>query len=549
MNMKTAKWTTGLLMTALLSACGIGADNGESICPDSNRVLVDGHKYCVMDQEIIEKGFVCPADLSYRHEIPGTNGGIACSDQAQLPSGDEQKLKDIIITPPNQNPWLNHTPEPGNNITVGCQMPAPDHQECAMDSDCEAGKTCVVSATQECVPSSCSCDEASGEWICTADCGSRNVCVDAEPAPACDPAQDPSWQECTVDSDCPEDEQCVIADQDACLPSSCGCDETTGQWTVCTEDCNPRYECSPQTEPQGCGDDSQVFCAALPEPCPEGLIREARGGCWGECVDPVTCEAPAYPCTDGSQLSCRQAEPECADGQTPEIVNGCYGECVDAATCEVTAPCGTGQEILCDGLPPECASGLIAEVANGCYTGSCVDPETCEPGPACSATEPVLCNALPPACGAGQIPEVDEGCYTGRCLDATTCEPAAQICGGEPDPSFNRCYTDDDCANAQVCNPTATLECAPSSCFCDETSGTWGCTEDCAPGICGDAPTCQGPDPSEQECTVDADCPGADNKCVLSDAAVCVPSACSCDETGQWLCTADCGPSYQCSVE
>jgi hypothetical protein len=42
----------------------------------------------------------------------------------------------------------------------------------------------------------------------------------------------------------------------------------------------------------GCGDGSLLVCEIFPADCPQGLVHEVVGGCFGECVDPDTCEPP-----------------------------------------------------------------------------------------------------------------------------------------------------------------------------------------------------------------------------------------------------------------
>lgn len=109
-------------------------------------------------------------------------------------------------------------PNPVGCLTAGC----PDGQECVAD--------------QGCAPSSCGCHAETGDWICSSDCGG-GVCVarngDAGEGATC---KGPNPAGC-VQTGCPDGQECVTDDADACTPSSCGCDPATDTW-ICTTDCN-----------------------------------------------------------------------------------------------------------------------------------------------------------------------------------------------------------------------------------------------------------------------------------------------------------------------
>lgn len=108
-----------------------------------------------------------------------------------------------------------------------------------------------------------------------------------------------------------------------------------------------------------------------------------------------------------------------------------------------------------------------------------------------------------------------------------------------PDPSTLGCDDATTCPSGMVCDPNA---CHPSTCSCDPATGDWQCTADCGYGSCvpdTGAPVCTTPDPSK----------GCENGCdegQVCDPNACRPSACSCDETGNWICTADCGDGGTC---
>jgi hypothetical protein len=88
---------------------------------------------------------------------------------------------------------------------------------------CPQGEVCV---DQGCAPSECGCD-ASGQWLCTLDCGG-GICV-----PDSAGCSEPNPVGCKVQG-CPPGEVC--ADQ-GCAPSVCSCDASVDSW-ICTADCN-----------------------------------------------------------------------------------------------------------------------------------------------------------------------------------------------------------------------------------------------------------------------------------------------------------------------
>lgn len=61
--------------------------------------------------------------------------------------------------------------------------------------------------------------------------------------------------------------------------------------------------------------------------------------------------------------------------------------------------------------------------------------------------------------------------FGGECIDGQYCN--------EPCPAENSCIDKSDCAPGQTCEP----DCLPSQCWCDQATGEWACTDDCA-GLC-----------------------------------------------------------------
>lgn len=452
----------GLALVVLsAAACGPTEPAPQtSTCPDENRVLIGDHKYCVIDQSIIEKGFSCPMDLSYRHDVPGVNGA-ACSDQRELPKQDIEPLKDLVQDPPGSGSWLNN-PEPDpmpdpDPDPVTCTTPNPADAGCSNDAECGAGESCQATDVQVCVPSSCSC-ESGDAWVCTEDCGELKECAPVQSTSCV--GSDPSEQECAIDADCAGDQVCGFSAIEVCVPSACGCDEASGEW-LCTADCGQNRACTDPEPVAPCSDGLEIICDAVAGPCPTGLIRETTDGCFGECVDPVSCESPV---------------PMCGGTSDPS-----YQECNVDADCEGDAVCGISDLAVCVssscdcneasgswGCDDDCQSARFCEEAD-----SGTDPDQCGDG------TQALCNAIPGICPVGQVREVVNGCY-GGCVEEATCDSPAEACGGIPDPSYQPCSQDVDCGAGNVCQPTGDAVCVPSTCFCDDPAGgVWGCTEDC----------------------------------------------------------------------
>jgi hypothetical protein len=214
---------------------------------------------------------------------------------------------------------------------------------CGNGTTCPTGMVCDPNA---CHPSLCSCDAATGDWMCTADCG-QGSCVPDNGNPVCD-SPDPS-QGC--DNGCGEG---FVCDPNVCRPSSCSCSES-GDW-LCTKDCGSGGACVPKTDPVTCeGTDPSLGCdagCAVGEVCDPNACRPSSCGC-----DPVT---GGWICTA-----------DCGEG----------GACMPDTT------------KACSGPDPS------AGCDNGCPTGYSCDPNGCQPSIcSCDPTSGWLCTA---DCGDG----------------------------------------------------------------------------------------------------------------------------------------------------
>ncbi len=291
--------------------------------------------------------------------------------------------------------------------SVSCDEPNPAG---CTQTLCDEGEIC--DPNQGCKPSSCFCDESTGDWSCSKDCGG-GVCVAKEIEETACPGANPAG---CANSGCPEGYAC-ITDPAICIPSACSCEESTGIWQ-CTEDCG-------------------------------------GGSCQKEKLSP---------CEDPDPTSC--------------TIIGCEV----GYTCDAEAPGCSPSSCACD----EETGGWIC--TQDCLPGECVPDK---PAKVCAKPDPTSCSLV-------------------GCADGFFCDLEAPGCG-------------------------------PSSCTCDEASGTWVCTKDCLPGQCvplKPAPGCAEPNPTS--CTVIGCDPGFTCD---PEAPGCSPSSCLCDvEAGAWVCSKDCLP-------
>jgi hypothetical protein len=165
----------------------------------------------------------------------------------------------------------------GDDAGLLCSEPSP--VGCAV-AGCPSGYKCDTASG--CAPSACGCDSATGDWICTADCGG-GTCVADTAGVKC---TDPSPAGCAT-SGCPSGQTC---DTNAgCAPSACSCDAVTGTW-ICTSDCSGGT-CVPEAADAGvisCPGDNPEGCSS--KGCPQGQTCDTTQGCapTGCACDPST---------------------------------------------------------------------------------------------------------------------------------------------------------------------------------------------------------------------------------------------------------------------
>lgn len=212
---------------------------------------------------------------------------------------------------------------------------------------CAEGQECVSTDTDGCAPSSCSCDEEFGTWICTEDCVQTMHCVDAEPG-AC-PAEAPEpGAACDADegTSCGWGEECCCG---GCYDSF-GCTCSGGQWACFATDACFIESC----EGRECESDTD---------CESGRADGAL------CVEGV-CRAPSHCGTQTDELSCNSTEvcewqvPGCAsEGDITLEEAGCF----PAAQCETNDDCPGGLTCVADVVvEPACARATGGTVCDAC---------------------------------------------------------------------------------------------------------------------------------------------------------------------------------------
>lgn len=253
-------------------------------------------------------------------------------------------------------------------VGEGC---GPDPSGCSMDS-CGRGATCVVDP-DECRSTGCACEESSGSWVCTPDCGG-GVCVAAADCPeASDPVCDQrgtTWR-------------------NACEAARAGATSVTRG--ACAAVCNVDEDCP--AEIGFCGGGGCQACAPFDAstcaPCSRGWVFEARNGCLScTCVPLRECEAHA----------------DCEEG----------GRCVGFGGCTD----------LCLDQDPQCCAATYCEadaiMCPAIYLPVCgVDGRTY--GNACLAGAEDVAVAYEGECG-------DACASNDDCLDELICFPPAQRC-------------------------------------------------------------------------------------------------------------------------
>ncbi len=175
-------------------------------------------------------------------------------------------------------------------------------------------------------------------------------------------------------------------------------------------DCPP----PPPAECVNCGDGSQLICLALPAPCPEGEVREIVGGCYGECVDPATCET-------GSTNTCDYEGVTYQVGESFPSIDGCN-----------TCSCSEGGLVACTERACEC--------------------DRDDPNRSYVSESPEQCAAITFICVPGFQPFFDAcGCGCERICRVGGC--SGQLCVGPGEPDITTCEWREEyaCYDGETC--------------------------------------------------------------------------------------------------
>ena len=320
---------------------------------------------------------------------------------------------------------------------------------------------------------------------------------------------------------CPCDALCDVEDEpgycEAGLVDPCCLDD---------DDCGPGRACGgvyAGVEPGMCKDAPEGFGCFGDAHCPEGQV------CVGENVCPcdANCLIADFPgmCVIPAEGECCEDDGDCLTGDVCRSHDGGLGVCKaspELGACWTDADCaapGAGGPLCVGGALCPCEADCDGEdmlgecVPDGLPPGCCASDADCGAGASCLAEG--VCAAAP---APGEC-FVDGDCYeTQECVGATVCG-CGVVCTAPTAPGacsplpLGCCYTDDDCADGDVCRATSA-----------EGGGL--------PGRCvphPDGPQCMG---DAACCWEDADC-GLDGTCGGA-------SVCGCIELC-WVC-GDCIP-------
>lgn len=403
----------------------------ETGCPAGQvcRVVEDGP--CVPSSCVCQDGqMICTADCRLPTAcVPdepsacGANPAESCldtgcpADEYCVPSNDDGCRPSTCICDEASGGWActdDCQPLMECRFGGGGACTTPDPSQTCEDTGCPRGEQCIPSNDAVCVPSTCVCDEMTGGWACTEDCGQPMVCSPGGSL-SCD---GPNPAENCLDTGCAAGQLCVLAPTDECVPSECFCDTTSGSWT-CTRDCDAAMVCEESTcgaYPGACQSDEQ---------CGDGFVCDPQP--WDAPPVCCQCEGESWFCTDDCMQTtgCKPA-PAC-EGPNP------------AQDCEDTG-CPRGEECVpsdADVCVPS-ACGCDAATGSWTCTADCGQPMVCAPiNTGCDSPDPSQ-NCEDTGCPAGQ-----------ECLPSplTVCVPSSCVC----DPTTGGWACTDDCNQPMVC--------------------------------------------------------------------------------------------------
>jgi len=253
--------------------------------------------------------------------------------------------------------------------------------------------------------------------------------------------------ECTVDSDCPEDGD-VCSDFGNCVTGAscdCQCLDSIAEWECCEEtDGDGIWHIGETCESYDCEED-----------CPEEP----------ECGPDVSCP-PCYSCEGGTCVPECEESADCPTNRCCQFgcCIQCQDECDNDLQCDGNQCCKNGS---CTYDCPECNVDGECPGEQECEDGECVDPPD-PPDPPC---------------------ENDGDCPQAKCCEGGECVSC------DPDPPDPPCENDDDCASGLCCSAFGDCySCPTGGCGCASPDGIfyycdWNCD--------GPVPCDEGDDPDD----------------------------------------------------
>lgn len=247
---------------------------------------------------------------------------------------------------------------------------------CTSDSECDTGNVCRPAT---CVPSTCSCDETTGTWGCTADCGmGMSTCIPEGSLPTCT-----SDADCTEGSEWCEDGECVACDNTgqlcdlACVEGSSMV--TRNGCTPCA--CQPDNACTSDADCDSAngelcapGDVCLTWCEAGDPSCCYGNTCETGSGT--TCTSDSDCTSGEEWCEGGLCVTCDNSGPacfiDCPEGTDLYQRNGCSPcECKPTSACASDGDCASGEICQAGG---ECLFWCPDGDPSCCYGNTCTAP-------------------------------------------------------------------------------------------------------------------------------------------------------------------------------
>ena len=402
-----------------------------------------------------------------------------------------------------------------------CSGGSDDGQACTLESDCEKPGVCVPDpsiANTTCEVSQEDTDPfpAGTDYptdtvaVCLVDLNdfgadTSAVLIDACSYPSESVNSDPSdcitFQACTLDSQCNDDNACTT---DTCelIPntnsSSCQFTPDTGE---------------------ACGDSSDTAC-----------------------TNPDTCNELGF-CEDNDEPTTTECRPSTGTCDVPESCDG-EGACPADGSATDGTLCGDASDTDCDN-PDTCLAGIcvpnVAPDGTTCGSGSdtdCDNPDSCVAGACVPNYEPIITECRPDA-GECDVPE--------NCDGAGSCPADGFVTPGTPcgNPGDGECDLQDTCDADGVCDDNVADPGDPcdDGDACTSEEGIPGTPDGCnGTGECVSVPVQCSDDLNE--CTNDTCVGGVCNTPVADDTVCGSGSDTDCDNPDSCLAGA-CVPNYE----